>query len=58
MSAGAGLLPEGALVVMAEVALAVGSVFAVADDILALAMVAVKDLNHYAQGSPSPSQQP
>ncbi len=41
---------------MAEGALPLRFVFAVADDILALAVAAVKDLDHHDQRLPSPNQ--
>ena len=44
---------EGAAAVVAAVALAAGFVFAVADDVLALAVGAVKDLDDHARSLPS-----
>jgi len=45
---GAGLLAEGAAAIVAEAALALGFIPAMSDDVLALAVATMKNLNDHA----------
>jgi len=62
MGAATGLFAEGAAAVMAEVTLSFGFVFAMftfamPDDVLALAVAAMKDLDDHARSSPVEAKQ-